>query len=63
MLETVDHSMNSTPTRAYVMKARGDQDTPEVIIGIISLYGVEMHALTTLDLLIHMYSLSMCSIR
>ena len=27
------------------MKARGDQDTPEVITGIISLYGIEMHAL------------------
>ena len=27
------------------MKARGDQDAPEVIVGIISLYGIEMHAL------------------
>ena len=27
------------------MKARGDQDAPEVIAGIISLYGIEMHAL------------------
>ena len=42
--ETVDRSMPSTPARAYVMKARGDQDAPEVIAGIISLYGIEMHA-------------------
>ena len=27
------------------MKAREDQDAPEVIAGIISLYGIEMHAL------------------
>ena len=27
------------------MKARGDQDAPEVIAGIISLYGIELHAL------------------
>ena len=27
------------------MKAREDQDAPEVITGIISLYGIEMHAL------------------
>ena len=27
------------------MKDRGDQDAPEVIVGIISLYGIEMHAL------------------
>ena len=27
------------------MKARGDQDAPKVIVGIISLYGIEMHAL------------------
>ena len=27
------------------MKARGDQEAPEVIVGIISLYGIEMHAL------------------
>ena len=30
------------------MKARGDQDAPEVIAGIISLYGIEMHALIDL---------------
>ena len=27
------------------MKACGDQDAPKVIVGIISLYGIEMHAL------------------
>ena len=45
MSETVDRPMPSAPTRAYAMKARGDQDVPEVIAGIISLYGIEMHAL------------------
>ena len=47
--ETVDRPMPSALTRAYAMKARGDQDAPEVVVGIISLYG--------------MYALSMCSIR
>ena len=45
MLVTVDRPMPSTPARAYAMKARGDQDAPEVIVGIISLYCIEMHAL------------------
>ena len=45
MSETVDRPMPSTQARAYAMKARGDQDAPEVIVGIISLYGIEMHAL------------------
>ena len=45
MLETIDRPMPSTPTQAYAMKARGDQDAPKVIDGIISLYGIEMHAL------------------
>ena len=27
------------------MKAREDQDAPEVIVGIFSLYDIEMHAL------------------
>ena len=44
MSKTVDRSMPSAPTRAYAMKARGDQDAPKVIVGIISLYGIEMHA-------------------
>ena len=45
MLETVDRPMPLVPVRAYAIKARGDQDAPEVIAGIISLYGIEMHAL------------------
>ena len=30
------------------MKARDDQDAPEVIVGIFSLYDIEMHALIDL---------------
>ena len=45
MSETVDHHMPSAPTRAYAMKAREDQAAPKVIAGIISLYGIEVHAL------------------
>ena len=45
MLEIVDRPMSSVPARGYAMKACGDQDAPEVIVGIISLYGIEMHAL------------------
>ena len=45
MSETIDRPRTSTPTRAYAMKARGDQEAPEVIAGIFSLYGIEMHAL------------------
>ena len=37
--------MPTAPTRAYAMKAREDQDAPEVIAGIFSLYDTEMHAL------------------
>ena len=43
--ETVDCPMPSVLARAYAMKARGDQDAPKVIAGIISLYGIKMHAL------------------
>ena len=43
--ETVDRSMTSAPTRAYAMKAHGDQEALEVIAGIFSLYGIDMHAL------------------
>ena len=43
MSETIDSPMPSTPARANAMKARGDQDAPTVIVGIISLYGIEMH--------------------
>ena len=45
MSETVDRSMPLGPARAYVMKAREDQDALEVIDGVVSLYGIEMHAL------------------
>ena len=44
MSKMVDHSITSTPTRAYAMKARGDQEAPEVIAGIFSLHGIEIHA-------------------
>ena len=37
--------MPTAPERAYAMKAREDQDAPEVIAGIFSLYDIEMHAL------------------
>ena len=43
--ETVDRPMPTAPARAYAMKAREDQNAPEVIIGIFSLYDTEMHAL------------------
>ena len=46
--ETVDRPMTLVPARAYAMKARGDQEAPKVIVGIISLYGIEMHALIDL---------------
>ena len=45
MSEAVDRPMPSALARAYAIKARGDQDAPEVIACIISLYGIEMHAL------------------
>ena len=43
--ETEDRVMPTTPARAYAMKAREDQDAPEVIAGIFSLYDIEMNAL------------------
>ena len=43
--ETVDRPIPTAPARAYAMKAREDQDAPEVIAGIFSLYDIEMHAL------------------
>ena len=46
MLETMDRPMPTA--RAYAMKAREDQDPPEVIAGIFSLYDIEMHALIEL---------------
>ena len=46
MLEIVDRPMPTASTRAYVMKAREDQDAPDVIDGLFSPYDIEMHALT-----------------
>ena len=43
--KTVDRPMPTVPARAYAMKASGDQDAPEVITGIFSLYDTEMQAL------------------
>ena len=43
--ETVDRPMPTAPARAYAMKARKDQDAPKVIVGIFSLYDIEIHAL------------------
>ena len=43
--ETVDRPMPTAPAQAYVMRAREDQDAPEVITGIFSLYDIEMNAL------------------
>ena len=43
--KTVNRPMPTTPARAYAMKAREDQDAPEVIAGIFSLFDIEMHAL------------------
>ena len=46
--DTVDHPMPTTLAQAYAMKAREDQDAPEIIAGIFSLYDIEMHALIDL---------------
>ena len=46
--EIVDHPIPTAPARAYAMKAREDQDAPEVIAGIFSSYDSEMHALIDL---------------
>ena len=35
----------TTLARAYAMRAREDQDAPEVIAGNFTLYNIEMHAL------------------
>ena len=43
--ETVNRPTNATPARAYVMRAREDQDAPGVITGNFTLYDNEMHAL------------------
>ena len=41
----VDRPMPTAPARTYAMKAHEDQDAPEVIAGIFSLFDIEMHAL------------------
>ena len=45
MSEIVDRPLHTALARAYAMKAREDEDAPEVIAGILSLYDIEMHAL------------------
>ena len=42
--EIVDRPISTTPARAYAMKAREDLDASEVIVGIFSLYDMEIHA-------------------
>ena len=42
--KTIDNPISTTPTRAYALTAREDQDAPEVIAGIFYLYDIEMHA-------------------
>ena len=46
--ETVDCPIPTALARAYAIRAREDQDAPEVITGIFSLYDIEMHALIDL---------------
>ena len=41
----MDRLIPTAPTRAYVIKAREEQDAPEVIASIFSLYDIEMYAL------------------
>ena len=48
MSKTMDRPMATAPTQAYTLKACEDQDAPEVIAGIFSLYDIEMHALIDL---------------
>ena len=45
MSETVDRLVPIAPSRAYAMQAREDQDAPDVIAGISSLYDIKMYAL------------------
>ena len=44
----MDRPIPIAPTRAYAIKACEDQDTPMVLVGIFSLYDIEMHALIDL---------------
>ena len=41
----MDRSIPTAPAQPYAIRAREDQDAPEVIAGIFSLYDIEMHAL------------------
>ena len=43
--ETMDRPIPTSPARAYAIRAHEDQDAPDVIAGIFSLYDIKMHAL------------------
>ena len=43
--KTVDRPSSTTTTRAYAMKAREDSNALEFIVGIFSLYDMEIYAL------------------
>ena len=41
----MDHPIPTAPARTYGIRTRKDQDAPEVIAGIFSLYDIEIHVL------------------
>ena len=41
----MDHPIPTAPTQAYAIRACEDQDALKVIVGMFSLYDIEMHAL------------------
>ena len=41
----MDHPIPTASARTYAIRAREDQDAPEVIVGIFSLYDIEIYAL------------------
>ena len=43
--ERVDRPIPIAPARSYAIKASEDQDAPEVVADLFSLYDIEMHAL------------------
>ena len=45
MSEIVDRLVLIAPSQAYAMQAREDQNAPDVIAGISSVYDIEMYAL------------------
>ena len=45
MSKTVDHLVPIASARADAMQAHEDQDAPDVIAGIFSLYDIKMYAL------------------